>query len=110
MGRKENDLPFERWVPSVNYPDYVAGGPILFPLTKKIEFAGNVLDIAAAVYHRGDAHAAQLRGKVHRRDQFIMCAGAAALESVTGQKIHFGVNSISNLIAILALGSGGKNK
>ena len=106
MGGKKDDLIFEFSVASFNFADDVAGVPLLLTFPIKVEFAGDVLNVAAFVAGRRYADFAQLRSEIGGGEQFVMGAAAASLHSVTGKKFH----SPADLGLVCARFLGGKQR
>ena len=77
---------------AMQYADYVAGVPLLFAVAIKVEFAGDILNVAAVVARGFDANLTQLRSDIGGGKQFVMGAAAAALKGITGEKFHFSAN------------------
>ena len=85
---KKDDLIFQFFVASLNSADDIAGVPLLLAFPIKIEFAGDVLNIAAFVAGWLYADFAQLRSEIGGGEQFVMGAAGASLHGVTGKKLH----------------------
>ena len=88
MRGEQNDLIFQFLVAAVKSADHVACVPLLFAFAKKIEFAGDVLNVAAFVAGRFNADLAQLRSEIGGSKQFVMRSAGASLHGVIGKKFH----------------------
>src|ERR1043166_902239 len=88
VGREQDDLVFQFFVMALEFADDVASVPLLFALAIEIEFTRDVLNITAIVAGRLDADFTQLRSEISGGEQFVMGSAAAALQRVTGKKLH----------------------
>ena len=104
---KKDDLIFQFFVAAFKFADDVAGVPLLLAFAIEIEFAGDVLNIAAFVAGRLNADFAQLRSEIGGGEQFVMGAAGASLHGVTGKKFH-GPADLGLVCAGLLGGSSGQ--